>query len=559
MNSNLQSILEALYEIDPSLKAKEGELLKLLEKIDQAKPDLKIDHTFAAELREKLTTPTSSPQLINKPESSLNNWFKKILYPLGGGLVTVGLLIAIVISEDQILESTPQHVDGIQITYLSNNAFGPLGSSTAYQDLAVMPEALPMALAGEGDVLEVESVKSETVSQLIEANAESLLPMSEPTGLEPVFLSYNYEGDPLNLGESVEVYKRINVPTPTPVFSNLVSSLGFDLANLGTFESLEVEEVRLNQAKNGYVINVDFRESRIDIYSNQNHWVMPEISESSEVKSLSDKSVISIATNFLEKHELKRDWYGEPVIENPWILEEAFNSEATVIYPLIIEGNSIFDESGSPQGMAVTVNMEDRQVVSVRDLRIEQFERSTYPAIAQWSDVELFLSELSEIPIFPPVLEGFEGGETLELGEPEVVLMRAINEFELKTDQNPDELFTPALKFPILNLEDHVFMRNHVLIPLAEDIFEARMTEMEDQIRWSRDSESIEKATESTPIPEPGGPVILEAVPGPNPDEDKPILTDEGIYSSPVADSDEDDSLPAVDPSEEMMADPPSQ
>jgi hypothetical protein len=54
MQATIQTILEELYSLEPTLREKEDAIIRIIEKMKADKPNIQIDEAFKAELREKV-------------------------------------------------------------------------------------------------------------------------------------------------------------------------------------------------------------------------------------------------------------------------------------------------------------------------------------------------------------------------------------------------------------------------------------------------------------------------------------------------------------------------
>lgn len=54
MSVNTRDILEELYALDPTLREKESEIKKIIDKMIKNRPEVEINETFRAELRKKI-------------------------------------------------------------------------------------------------------------------------------------------------------------------------------------------------------------------------------------------------------------------------------------------------------------------------------------------------------------------------------------------------------------------------------------------------------------------------------------------------------------------------
>ena len=54
MSVNTRDILEELYALDPTLREKEAEIKKIIDRMIKNRPEVEINETFRSELREKI-------------------------------------------------------------------------------------------------------------------------------------------------------------------------------------------------------------------------------------------------------------------------------------------------------------------------------------------------------------------------------------------------------------------------------------------------------------------------------------------------------------------------
>ncbi|MBN2086913.1 hypothetical protein JW758_01060 [Candidatus Peregrinibacteria bacterium] len=91
MKKGIQSIINDLYKIDPSLKKQGKDLEKLVEKLIEAKPDIKMDKVFVNGLRRSLSA--KAEEMSNKPafKFSLLNF----LYTFGSVAIALVIIISL--------------------------------------------------------------------------------------------------------------------------------------------------------------------------------------------------------------------------------------------------------------------------------------------------------------------------------------------------------------------------------------------------------------------------------------------------------------------------------
>ena len=65
-----------------------------------------------------------------------------------------------------------------------------------------------------------------------------------------------------------------------------------------------------------------------------------------------DEELIAIADNFLKEHGIKRENYGDPIVNKYWRetgMSDFVPDTLTIIYPLLINGKEVLDQGGKPQ------------------------------------------------------------------------------------------------------------------------------------------------------------------------------------------------------------------
>lgn len=310
----------------------------------------------------------------------------------------------------------------------------------------------------------------------------------------PTVYKYTYAGAPVDLSSpTVNVYKRITVKAESGTLANTLKNFGFGLMDLGGFKNTRAETITLIQdEKLGYSISLNFNDSSINIYQNWMTWDHPTSKCGNDQKCYEDNrlkkedipadaQLISIADNFLKEHKLNASAYGQPVIQKYWEREIAMlraqgqpegefyvPDTINVVYPLLLDGNPVSDQSGNPMGLYVGVNIFHKKVASVNNLRVDQFQSSAYDAITDWATIEKYLAQGgTPYPNYYGENQKVKEVE-IKLEKPEVILM---NTWQYKENEN-NEFFTPALRFSVIQPEGEYFYQDSVVVPLAKDLLQ---------------------------------------------------------------------------------------
>jgi hypothetical protein len=80
MEKNIKKILEELYSIEPTLREKEGELIKIVKLMIQAKPNIEINEDFKNNLRNQLLENIKLKKIQNYNNRGRTNFFHIFSY-----------------------------------------------------------------------------------------------------------------------------------------------------------------------------------------------------------------------------------------------------------------------------------------------------------------------------------------------------------------------------------------------------------------------------------------------------------------------------------------------
>ena len=491
MTTDFQNILEDLYALDPSLREQERELIPILQQLLKAKPDVDPDPAFVQKLRMLLREKT-----VESParSSSILSFFSmpKFSYALSGAVVGVVLAVPavyIALNQDAI-PSIPLNEDAqpalfsYNVTDAGPQAFGDL--STQNMNIAGAPAGLGGATGrggGGGDAAMTAESAPAPVGKMIAP--DMILPA------EITEYTFTVEGElPALDQESVDVFKR-QKGTSSADARSVLNLTNIGLVDLSSFDSSKVDSVNFFQDKPfGHIYNIVFREGSISIYQNWERWPHPEQNCQSEDCFAryrlkpgdlpADDVLIDVANAFAEEHDIDLSRYGEPIVDKSWkryydtmperektmfSIGEAIN----VIYPFLMEGKPVLDESGNPHGISIGVNIREKKVQEAWGIMDRSYLKSAYPGVTDASDITRFLEESGKYP--PNVYQ--QGAERKQV-EITLGVPTAGNVLVHSFEQNRnEELIVPALIFPVTNVPEGAnYHRSTVTIPLAKDILE---------------------------------------------------------------------------------------
>lgn len=523
--NQLNIILSELYAWNPKLRSKEGELIKLIEALSEAKPDTHFDKQFAFDLKKDLL----SHRILLEDDEGLeentslfnfNNMNKKLYFSLGvvalAGLAVVAILInsqpAGKISFNQVLENTDQFVQA------GPGAFGSLaklGQGENAGEVAKIPQVMAIQEGGDNSVSAPHVLTSDLTSARLSASVSSETVASSDVAVSAVApaiglgggdiggdyakmiwpmqsFEYVYTGEALELNEETSlVYRRIKGDGSfSGNINSLIGGQKIGALNLNAFSDLQSTYISFNENKPfGYGVNIDLKEENIYIGQNWPYWQSERDKcgdngacwESYRLKINdvpSDDSLIAMASKFLSDKKINYSSYGEPRLDNFWRFnyESARDKndyyipeEMSVIYPLIVDNQLVYDQSGGFEGLRVNVNLLHKRVSGLSNLTTNRYESSEY---ALETDSQKILKAAARGGSRFYYNEGAEK-VTLELGTPTKSLIK----YWRYNNGQGEELLVPALVFPVKNIPDNYYGSRSITIPLVREMLDELINE----------------------------------------------------------------------------------
>jgi hypothetical protein len=300
--------------------------------------------------------------------------------------------------------------------------------------------------------------------------------------------SYVYKGEPLELVETMgTVYRRIKGDgNLSSNLDSLINTKSFGPINLNSFSDLQTSYISLMEEKKlGLNINIDFKEETIYIGQNWMQWRSERDNCGSDqscwdsyrikVGDIPEDSVlIKKASEFLKDKGIDLSHYGEAKIDNNWRLNYETASdkanyyipeEASIIYPLVVDGQIVYDQSGNLDGLRVSYNLIQKAISGVSNLTSYRYETSDYEIETDSAKI----LELAEKGGYGSSFYYYSESQekiTLELGAP----VRSLIRFNRYANNINEELLTPALIFPITNIPANYYGPRFITVPLAKQM-----------------------------------------------------------------------------------------
>jgi hypothetical protein len=503
---NIENIIQEIFELDPKLRTHEVEVRRVIEILLQNMPEPVINEVFIAELRAKLQS--SSISVSQSENSRGGNFFSglfskpsRVSYALAGvaGMAVLLLLVVPFVKMSPIsnLRNVATNLQRPSIVALAPSAFGKLAMNGGTQTQSASGVESDRAEAPLGSPAAISARPQSGGGGSATDSAMRIWPNFPPVALK-------FAGEPIEFQENaMAVYRRLidrNVASQfASAFTKLPNGL-IDLAGQGNLQLLNVQLV--SPGSEGMSYNFDLREGRLYINQYFEGLVMPD-RQASEDDILPENELVDIANSFLRDSGIDMNSYGQGVVDQQWrgpyLMEKANGNAATayvpsimnVTYPLIVDGNKIYDMSGNPSGISVQVNIFSRRVVGAGNISVLNFEKSDYTIETDFSRIVAMAEKGGMYGFWYPS----ENIKELELGTPEIIYT-LYYQYDEATGQNK-ELYVPALKFPIINApKDSYYGPQNIVVPIVKDILDAQQKILNDVM-------PIEPGPATKPAPAP--------------------------------------------------------
>ncbi len=512
----LKHILTELYSFEPSLKDYEAELVLIINKIDVAKPDTKFDQSFAEALKFKILNTSeleNSSRVIIDESINTNtisklfnyNFMNKKIYITAGSLAALSLIFIVFINyyKPQVPDNStlgniinPSNNE-MMISKLPAGAFGSLANlspASVGDDSRSAAMPLGMGSAESGSLAnETNFMVTDMSLDRVVSSDMAMAPLDKMSMIMPYYgYKYSYVGDELNLSEeTLPVYRRLKGHNNAAIdLAKTLKSFGFSDLNLSNFDNLQVTNLSVAENKElGLLINFDFNEESVYVYENWRYWQNKEREACNGDMNCfekfrltlndipSDEQLISLANNFLEKHKISLTNYSTPRVDNNW-REDYNRSESkqdyyipeilSVVYPLLINGEEVRDQSGNFAGLRVSINVSKNAVNGLNGLFPYRYEASDYATETSVDNILKIVENggWNQNYYLP------DNVQTLNLGTPTRAYVQ-LWRYDNASSQN-NELLVPSLIFPIVseNSNSYYSYQRYVIVPLVKEILD---------------------------------------------------------------------------------------
>lgn len=420
------------------------------------KPDVAPDEGFKRALFQKLEA--SMPQKKNSTINFMNK-FKFSL--LGAAVVAVAVIIYVTLPKEQtVIFSGTQ-----EISKVNARAFGSLATLTSVE--------------GGGGQGGGGNSAAETDSKLMTPPGQGG-GGGDMTIIAPVNYKFVYAGEKFSVDSaSMPVYERQKGLGGAINLKSFMDRFNLGMLDINKFSNANVDSISASQDQEfGYMINVDFKQGSVYINQNWERWPQTQMEPMNLNAIPPDSEVIAIANQFLEEYGISRAVYGEPVVQNQWRVEYERTTNKqfayvpdtlSIIYPLKISGNEIYDEGGNKSGLYVSVNLRTNRVSNVGELSSQLYNSSDYETEQDTAKLTQMAEQGGFHSYLPYAAEANVKTQELKLGTPILAFVRMWQPLSGTTR----ELMVPSLIFPVTQSGPGYYPQN-IVVPVIREVLNSQ-------------------------------------------------------------------------------------
>jgi len=485
MNKNIQKIIEELIEIDSDFREKKKELEELIAKIIKSKPDFEINAKFIIELKEELYK-----QCKNQNKRLFFNFFNlSFLQPFSFGIILTAIVLTPIFytiwGKDQFNQKTQprlftpiqtdEEIFSKEIEHARTPFVKKINTSNGFGGLAKNSMIIEEDTFDSLNTTDEPTADFDDVEDFGTKGTTNSNEMFAP--YNPTQYKYIYEGD-LNLTEDeITIFKKQD-STSTIDTKALLQALNPELLDTSFLNNTTLQNISIKEEKPfGYTLNL-YNENGIinlSIYKNWEQW--PEKETNYAKKSLpNNEKLIALANTFTKKLKIDLTAYGKPFVSEQGSIyifensdEDYIPEEMTVIYPTLINGETVLNTQGEPTGINVTIDLREEKVSGLNGLTSQKYDSAQYKTVSK-KDLENAIERGNYQNSNSSHTDNVKIIE-IKLGEPEKVLSK-ITYWDSKKKQS-SEILVPALAFPIAEIPANVkyFYTKKIILPLAADLY----------------------------------------------------------------------------------------
>lgn len=491
-SDRIDKLLAELQELIPDVELGD-EWREFITAFVAARPDGTLNAKFKRELRHAIEQKIYSSNNSMKTHTTNSSWHRP-LFGFVSGIALASIVILPIVQRSDAPSLTTQKA-------MQKNAVSEMAAPEMAMDMAVA-DTDESAVTTANNLVSIEQSEDnafgtlempETVTNTDEAMAagrgggmaSSEMMIAPPYFGNRVNFEYEYTASFLPTAEgNVAVYKKtsdLSQNLPLSVLGNV--DLG--LVDLDQFRDLTVQNLSLkeNVDELAYLVNINLQNQNIHIHEDYQSWRpllesrigYPRPSLKKEDLP-ADSEIIALADGFLQKYGIDRSNLGTPFVRKYW---EEHQSEMMgeemihipdmlpVVYPYLIQGETVYNSNNTPQGLEVNVNVRHKKATgaNIQGLTLQQ---SNYPAMSSQEVLEMAQSGgYHGIRYNNP-----EDTVTIKLGP----VQKRLVHIHRHVNNKSEEYFVPMLVFPVMDKPEQYRWNvpDHIIVPMARDLFKKR-------------------------------------------------------------------------------------
>ncbi len=444
MNS-IEDILSELYAIDPSFKRHEADLRSLVKRLRLAKPDFSIDDAFVRRLRSDILY-SGKPKPVSFLIRSYFIQTSKNLFRSSAFGMAIALVLLVPIAYTANLYQKNQSV-----SYKVDNASVSLGEE---QEISYKPQnAFGVVALTATTSPALQATPTPNFSSIIASSTMSAIFATSTATTTPPAYIFNGSAPTLSQPTANVLETDTSSAARSELLAN-IQNLGFELSDMTSIADANdsVGTIEVQESKPfGYIVTMNLNKMTITISKNPASW--PDESNLPLTTNLNATDTINIALIFLKQHNINTLNYGPATL----VSENSASSTATVLLPLIINHQNVFNTDGSSYGINISVDQKLEKVTAVTGITLQKYTASAYPVETNFTNI-LNILDASNATTTATTTTATVASTTPELGTPASGLIHYI--------VNDNEFFVPGLIFPVASSTELV------TVPLLKNTIE---------------------------------------------------------------------------------------
>ena len=301
--------------------------------------------------------------------------------------------------------------------------------------------------------------------------------------------NYKYEGGDFSLFPSeVQVYKKVNPDLSKELVGELKDK-DISLFNINNLNNIGINNMTIFEDRDyGYYFYLGLIDGSFSIYKNWDRWPISNSTVACDSKGLcysdngltvenipSDEEILEISNNFLADYGISLKNYGSGEVQKSWFNNYLLSSARTyipetmtIVYPLVIDGLTVYEQSGNKYGLTVEIDIREKKVSGVYNLMYQYFESSSY--ITE-NNIENIVTKAEQGGLYSDYYYGDQSKvDSLDINIKSASL-GLIRTWQYDNNTRKSfELYVPAYIFPITTETSSIY-RENIVVPALEDFF----------------------------------------------------------------------------------------